>query len=99
MPKSKPRVILDRCVRGNLTKIPGNTRQAIIAELNALVYSPRPAKSKRLVIEKESREVRRLRLGKWRIIYLVQDEQPVVLAIRRRPPYDYQDLEELLKGL
>jgi len=99
MPKSKPRVILDRRARDNLKKIPGNTRQAIIAELNALVCSPRPAKSQRLVIEKESREVRRLRLGKWRIIYLVQDEQPVILAIRRRPPYDYQDLEELLKDL
>jgi len=43
-------------------------------------------------------EVRRLRLDDWRIIYTVNEElrQVQVLTIRRRPPYDYSDLEALL---
>ena len=46
-------------------------------------------------------EVRRLRLEHWRVVYIV-DEQSAgvgVLAIRKRPLYDYNDLPELLAGL
>lgn len=43
-------------------------------------------------------EPRRLRLDNWRIVYAVieTDVQVVaVVAVRRRPPYDYGDLPEL----
>jgi mRNA interferase RelE/StbE len=39
-----------------------------------------------------------LRLDKWRIVYQVSDIESTVdvLAVRKRPPYDYGDLEQLL---
>ncbi len=45
--------------------------------------------------------MRRLRLDRWRVIYVVDDnwEEVGVLAIRKRPPYDYSDLDELLSDL
>jgi mRNA-degrading endonuclease RelE of RelBE toxin-antitoxin system len=46
-------------------------------------------------------EVRRLRLPPWRIIYAVNDDEQWVwvLAIYRRPPYDYEDLDQLVAKL
>jgi len=46
-------------------------------------------------------EVRRIRLDNWRIIYAINDEwgEIGILAIEKRPPYDYQDLEDLLSDL
>jgi hypothetical protein len=52
-----------------------------------------------LKIENEVREIRRLRLGKWRIIYAIIEDKPVVLGVRRRPPYDYGDIQSLLKDV
>ena len=45
----------------------------------------------------EGAEIRRVRIERWRIVYAVNDGEGWVwiLAIRRRPPYDYQDLAEL----
>ncbi len=39
-------------------------------------------------------------MDRWRIIYVVTDEDRLVdiLAIRKRPPYDYGDLTELLSN-
>lgn len=44
---------------------------------------------------------KRLRLGNRRIVYAVHDaEQWVwVWAIRKRPPYDYEDLPKLLERI
>ena len=46
-------------------------------------------------------ELDRFRLDKWRIVYAVTeaDLSVDVLAVRKRPPYDYGDLEKLLRGL
>jgi mRNA-degrading endonuclease RelE of RelBE toxin-antitoxin system len=46
-------------------------------------------------------EVRRIRLEDWRVIYVVNEEllQVQVLTIRQRPPYTYDDLDELLDRL
>ena len=40
----------------------------------------------------------RLRLDRWRIVYGIMEEDKGVdvLAVRKRPPYDYGDLEELI---
>jgi len=37
----------------------------------------------------------------WRVIYVVDEEwsEVGVLAVRKRPPYDYRDLPELLAEL
>jgi mRNA interferase RelE/StbE len=46
-------------------------------------------------------EVRRLRLDRWRVVYAVDESWQIVivLAIRQRPPYDYEDLDRLIAGL
>ena len=46
-------------------------------------------------------EVRRARLDRWRIVYLIDEETRIlsILAVRKRPPYNYQDLAELLRSL
>ena len=46
-------------------------------------------------------ELRRLRLDKWRVVYAITEEDQAVdvVAVRKRPPYDYGDLETLLADL
>jgi mRNA interferase RelE/StbE len=46
-------------------------------------------------------ELRRIRIDRWRIIYAITEEDAAIdiLAVRRRPPYDYGDLAELLARL
>ncbi|MCX6033425.1 MAG: hypothetical protein NTV38_00365 [Chloroflexi bacterium] len=50
----------------------------MIVALDALEESPHPARSKQLAINDESREIRRMRLDKWRVVYLVLEERPVI---------------------
>jgi hypothetical protein len=44
------------------------------------------------------REARRLRIERWRVVYLVSDAEKSidVLTVQKRPPYDYGDLSELI---
>jgi hypothetical protein len=46
-------------------------------------------------------EVRRARIEDWRVVYAINEaeRQLGVLLVARRPPYRYEDLEELLKEL
>lgn len=43
-------------------------------------------------------ELRRLRIDRWRIIYMISkaDGAVDIVAVRKRPPYDYGDLSDLL---
>lgn len=61
--------------------------------------NPRPAKSKALDVPELEPEVGRLRLEQWRIVYTITEADSIVdiLTVRKRPPYDYGDLEELLR--
>ncbi|WP_413161068.1 type II toxin-antitoxin system RelE family toxin [Capilliphycus salinus ALCB114379] len=83
-------------------KLPGVIRQRIKNIIDALAQDPRPYNSIQLDFETEdSWEPRRIRVDSWRIIYAIDDEfqQIVILAIRKRPPYDYSDLSDLLTDL
>ncbi|HSN74092.1 MAG TPA: hypothetical protein VL334_03245 [Anaerolineae bacterium] len=42
----------------------------------------------------------RITVETWRVVYLIEEEWRVitVLAVRKRPPYQYSDLSELLTG-
>jgi mRNA interferase RelE/StbE len=46
-------------------------------------------------------ELCRLRLDKWRVVYTISEADLAidVLAVRKRPPYDYGDLGALLAGV
>jgi mRNA interferase RelE/StbE len=98
-PKSKPKVALSQIAFGDIKKLQANLRRQMIVAINGLEENPRPSNSKQLKMEDEVREIRRLRLGKWRIVYAIIEEQPIVLGVRRRPPYDYDDLQRLLEDV
>jgi|GEM_PF-2828116 mRNA-degrading endonuclease RelE of RelBE toxin-antitoxin system len=74
MPKSKPRAVLSPDAQVDLKRLPGNIRRRMIVEIDNLERDSRPARSKQLNIDEEKREIRRLRLDKWRVIYLVLEE-------------------------
>jgi mRNA interferase RelE/StbE len=63
--------------------------------------NPRPSQSKRLDLPEVEAELWRLRLDNWRILYAVDESEQIVdvFAVRKRPPYDYSDLEKLLEEL
>jgi mRNA-degrading endonuclease RelE of RelBE toxin-antitoxin system len=80
--------------------LPGNLRQRVRREVDALADSPRPAHSKTLEVPLRSPyEVRRLRLDRWRVVYRISKREDTidVLAVRKRPPYDYGDLQQMLQ--
>jgi mRNA interferase RelE/StbE len=78
--------------------LPGSMRQRVRRAVDALADNPHPPKSKRLKVPDLEPELYRLRLGRWRIVYAIteKDRAVDVLAVRKRPPYDYGDLGELL---
>ncbi len=81
--------------------LPGNVRQRIRRAIKDFADNPRPPHSKRLDFDLPEAEPRRLRLEHWRIIYVVIEDFRLVaaVAVRRRPPYDYADLPELLRDV
>lgn len=85
-----------------ISQLPGHIRQRVRSVIRKLRDEPRPHNSTLLESPVEiNLEVRRLRLESWRVIYVVDDEWKEIgmLAVRKRPPYDYADLPELLAGL
>ena len=92
--------------RKEIRDLPGNMRQRMIRTLRALKQEPRPVNSRVLDSDKAGIELRsgaelyRIRIASWRVVYLVENELRLisVLAVRKRPPYQYNDLEELIKN-
>lgn len=78
--------------------LPGNVRQRVKREVDGLRGNPRPPQSKQLAVAVTGVSLFRIRLNRWRLIYALKDDkaQIFVLAIRKRPPYTYDDLDELL---
>ncbi len=79
--------------------LPGKVRQRVRRTVAALADNPRPPRSKALNLSGLPVEVRRLRLDRWRVVYAITEAEHVVdvLAVRKRPPYDYGDLTILLR--
>lgn len=87
--------------KSEVRKLPGNMRQRIRRAIKDLADDPRPSYSRQMRSpEGIEQEVRRIRLDPWRVIYVVDEEfsEVGVLAVRKRPPYDYKDLLSLLEG-
>jgi len=78
--------------------LPGNMRQRVRRAIDTLAENPRPPQSRELIVPDYEPELRRLRLDRWRIVYAVTDIEHAVdvFTVRKRPPYDYGDLSELL---
>ena len=112
--RRRPKPAGYRIYRGPLAQeqgkdLPGNVRQRIKRAIEDLSTEPRPSQSRELDLSgvkqaehlPEGIEVRRLRLDRWRVIYAVDEEwkSVFVLAVYRRPPYDYGDLDRLISDL
>ncbi len=82
--------------------LPGHIRQRVKQAIDALADEPYPAQSKVLETPPDfDVKACRLRLDQWRVVYLVTDAERLidVVAVRKRPPFDYGDLQELLTEL
>jgi mRNA-degrading endonuclease RelE of RelBE toxin-antitoxin system len=98
----KYEIFLEREVHRCRVRLPGNVRQRVWRVVHELAEEPRPVESTVLdltgVDMPAGVEVRRYRVDAWRLVYAVNDEANWVwvLAVRRRPPYDYADLADLV---
>lgn len=87
------------------TQLPGHIRQRLKRAIDRLADNPRPHTSRKLDTDDLDLplgvEIRRIRLDKWRIVYAVNDTEAWIWiwGVRKRPPYKYEDLDEILKGL
>lgn len=85
--------------------LPGHVRQRVRRAISDLARDPRPANSTDLTTDPSmlhtSVEIRRIRLERWRVVYAVRDDEQWVwvLGIYRRPPYNYEDLDDLVTRL
>ena len=84
--------------------MPGNVRQLIFREIQALEGETRPHSSRGMKSTKNFKIpkdiwLRRIRMDRWQVVYVIEQDLLLVtvLAVRKRPPYQYEDLEELLK--
>lgn len=84
-----------------IKNLPGSMRQRIKKAIDGLAEQPYPSQSKKLNTPDIEYTLCRLRLDKWRIVYAIDEKYKVidVLTVRKRPPYDYGDLEQLLEDL
>lgn len=99
------RLWVEPAVVEEIATVPGYMRQRVRRAISELRETPRPPNSRMLAnpadLHTEGVEARRLRLDNWRIVYVIDDqwESITVLAVRKRPPYNYDDLPELLRRL
>ena len=98
------RVELTKAARQEIRNLPGNVRQLIFREIQELEKDARPSVSQAMKSTEnfkipEGMELRRIRMDRWRVVYVMEQALSLVtvLAVRKRPPYQYEDLEELLK--
>lgn len=86
-------------------ELPGNIRQRIKKALDDLKADLRPAISREWDVSgldvPPAIEIRRIRLEHWRVLYAINDRERWVwaLGLSRRPPYQYEDLQELISRL
>lgn len=76
-------------------------RQRVRRAVDSLADEPRPDRSRSLDLPGLDADLRRLRIESWRIIYAVSDDDRTVkvLGVRKRPPYRYEDLADLIAKL
>lgn len=88
-------ILYDPAVYNELADLPANYRNRILDLINQLENDPRPAKSKQLREPQE--HLYRVGLGKWRVVYSIDDDFQEVLIVRvgeKTGPEFYEDLTE-----
>lgn len=84
-----------------IKQLPSNMRLRIKRLVDGLRLESRPYQSKRLDYPDDVFELRRIRIASWRVVYAIDVEWKMIyiLAVRKRPPYDYDDLATLIEQL
>ena len=96
---SQYRLWIEDRAKPEVRALPGNIRQRVKRAIAELAENPRPHNSRVLEApEGIDLELRRIRLDRWRILYVIDEEDSGVgvYGVRQRPPYDYEDLADLL---
>jgi len=75
-------VILSRNPKKVIRRVPADLRRRILAKLHTLEKNPRPTGCKKLV---GLASLYRVRVGNWRIIYTIKDEELIVLVLEIVP--------------
>jgi mRNA-degrading endonuclease RelE of RelBE toxin-antitoxin system len=80
-----------------IDRLPGHVRQRVRRAVIGLRDDPKPALGIQLDLG-AGRELWRLRLDTWHLVYLLDRDWGTiyVLAVRKRPPYQYEDLASLV---
>ena len=73
-------------------------RQRVRRAIDDLLTETRPSSSMPLEYPNVDRKFRRIRLDRWRIVYAIDETESAIdiLAVRKRPPYDYGDLSDII---
>ncbi len=96
------RLWIEPAALDEIATLPGHVRQRVRRSVSDLLKAARPTNSRALDIPADiliaGMEARRLRIDSWRVLYMIDQEWEIitVLAVRKRPPYNYEDLRELL---
>ena len=91
--RSNYKVVLIPRARRNLKTVPVGERSRVDNRLQELTVDPRPRGVKKLRQRTDSGLAAwRMRVGKWRVIYIVDDDQKLVVVtdVRRRRENTYQ---------
>lgn len=98
---TKYEVWVDGPALATARRLPGQVRHRVRRAVDDLAALPRPDQSRVLRQTLAPVELRRLRIDRWRLVYAISDDERWVwvLAVRQRPPYDYEDLPALLVRL
>ena len=81
-------VELKPSARKELESLPDNVLARVVSKLESLAHEPRPAGCKKL---KGYKDQWRIRIGDWRVVYIVDDKARLVSVTRvahRREVYD-----------
>lgn len=88
--------------KSEIKQLPGHVRQRVRRAIQDLAEAPRPHDSRQMSVPEDViLEIRRIRPERWRVIYVIDEEwsEIGILAVRKRPPYNYEDLPDLLSSL
>ena len=76
------RIVMERQPEKTLRRLPQNLGRRIDRAILSLIDNPQPANAKKLV---GYDDLYRIRIGSWRVMYAIEDEQLIILVIRIAP--------------
>ena len=86
-PPRKYEILLDPAAKRDLSRVQGRDRARIFSRIRQLADSPRPTGAAKL----KATSAYRIRIGVWRVIYLVDDstERVIIGRVKRRNEQTY----------